>query len=290
MEFLRRHQVLLASAFFLSASIVLLSLNRGSEQRVDPLGTLFLEAARPVQGVLTAVMARTGDLWDSYVDLVEVRAENERLRELVRALEGDHHRLEELKLENARLRELLALRKRISGEAITGRVIGRDTSEWFQVFTIDRGASDDVQAGQAVVCADGVVGRVIQSSPNASRVLLVSDHNSGVAALVQRSRARGILEGTLEGNALLKYVRRSDDVRVGDVVITSGLDGIFPKGLLLGRVSTVREEDHGLYQLAEVEPAVDFSKLEEVLVITSKAVAVEEDDTMGPAGVGKEAS
>jgi hypothetical protein len=121
----------------------------------------------------------------------------------------------------------------------------------------------------AVVCADGVVGRIASVSPHASRVLLISDHNSGVDALVQRTRARGILEGTLSGMASLKYVKPSEGLEVGDLVVTSGLDGIFPKGLRLGRVVGVTRRESGLFQLAEVVPFVDFSKLEEALILTT---------------------
>jgi rod shape-determining protein MreC len=119
----------------------------------------------------------------------------------------------------------------------------------------------------AVVSPGGVVGRVVSTSPNAARVLLLEDPSSGVDVLVQRSRARGIVEGSLNGGCQLKYVKHREDLRVGDLVATSGLDGIFPRGVAVGTISRLSREEGGLFQTAEVEPAVDFNKLEEVMVV-----------------------
>ena len=269
LEFLRRNQVLLASTLFLSLSFFLLSANRGGLRRIDPLGTVFLEVLQPLQGVTATGVGQVRSLWTSYVSLVGVVGENRDLRDRVRTLEAERQRLTELELENARLERLLDFRSSMPAKALTARVVGKDASGWFETFTLDRGEQDGVQPGMAVVCADGVAGRIASVSPHASRVLLVSDHNSGVDALIQRTRARGILEGTLSGTASLKYVKPSEELEVGDLVVTSGLDGIFPKGLRLGRVVGVTRRESGLFQLAEVVPFVDFSKLEEVLILTT---------------------
>ena len=269
LEFLRRNQVLLASTLFLTLSFFLLSANRGGLRRVDPLGTIFLEVLQPLQGVTATGVGQVRSLWTSYVSLVGVVSENKELRDRVRAFEAERQRLTELELENARLERLLDFRASMPSKALTARVVGKDASGWFETFTLDRGADDGVAPGMAVVCADGVAGRIASVSPHASRVLLVSDHNSGVDALVQRTRARGILEGTLSGMASLKYVKPSEELEVGDLVVTSGLDGIFPKGLRLGRIVGVTRREAGLFQLAEVVPFVDFSKLEEVLILAT---------------------
>jgi len=269
LEFLRRNQVLLSSGLFLTLSFALLTVNRDGLRRFDPLGVVFLEVLRPLQSVTTNTSGRVSGLWGSYLDLVGVEADNQRLRERLRQLEAEHHRDTEIELENHRLQRLLDFRNDVPSQGVTAGVTGKDASGLFQTFTLDRGESDGVKAGMAVVAPDGVVGRIGQASPHASRVLLISDHNSGVDALVQRTRARGIVEGALNGGCSMKYIKRGDDVAVDDVVVTSGLDGIFPKGVLIGTVNHVTRKDVGLFQIAEVTPAAEFGKLEEVWVITT---------------------
>src|SRR5439155_24980271 len=130
-----------------------------------------------------------------------------------------------------------------------------------RTLLIGRGERDGVVRGAAVLAPAGIVGHVFQVSPNAARVLLVADHNSGVDALVQRTRARGIVQGTADGGCGLKYVKRTEDIQVGDTVVTSGLDGIFPKGLPIGKVVSVDKRGQGLFQYAEIAPRVDAEQL-----------------------------
>ena len=276
LEFLRRNQVLLGSGVFLSLSLALLVVNRGGTRRFDPLGAVFLELLRPLQSVTAQATREVSSVWTRYVGLLNAEAENRRLRDRLRALEAEHHRDAEIEFENRRLSHLLDFKSHLPSQVVTARVIGRDASEIFQTLILDRGERDGVKPAMAVVCAEGVIGRIAQSSPHASRVLLLSDHNSGVDALVQRTRARGIVEGALSGSCSMKYIKRGDEVQAGDVVVTSGLDGIFPKGILIGRVSSVSRKDVGLYQVADVVPAVDFAKLEEVLVLASAPEQVNE--------------
>lgn len=278
-EFLRRNQVLLTAGFFLLFSFALLTANRSGVRRIDPLGSVFLEVLEPLQNVTVTVLSYGGSIWSRYLRLVHVEDENRRLTERLRILEAENHRASEIELQNQRLQELLEFRAQIPTDAVAARVTGKDASGWFQTVTIDRGDADGIRPGMAVVCAEGVVGRIAQTSRHAARVLLISDHNSGVDALTQRTRARGIVEGSPNGACAMKYIKRTEDVDVGDVVVTSGLDGIFPKGLLVGRVTGVTRKDYGLFQVAVVVPMVEFSKLEEVLVVTSPPP--DGDDSVG---------
>jgi rod shape-determining protein MreC len=299
LEFLRRNQVLFASGLFLTLSFALLTANRGAVRRFDPLGVVFLEILEPLQGVTLTGLESIQGVWGRYLSLVGVARENESLKERLRLLEAERHRAAEIELQNQRLQLLLDFRTELAGEAIAARVVGRDASTLFHSFTLDRGQRDGLEPGMAVVCADGVVGRIAQVSPNASRVLLLINYNSGVDAIVQRTRARGIVEGVLEGGATMKYLRQTEDVEVGDVVMTSGLDGIFPKGVMIGRILQVERKDYGLFQVATILPAVDFSRLEEVLVITSppaiegetfrSAVEMEEEKAAKKDGAAEEA-
>ena len=275
-EFLRRNQVLLSSGLFLAFSLVLVTANRSGIRRFDPVGVVFLEVLRPLQAVTTRFAGQLDGIWIRYVGLIDTEADNQRLRERLRELEAEHSHDVEIELENQRLARLLDYRTDLPSQVVTARVIGKDATGLFQSLTLDRGQHDGVRPGMAVVCPDGVVGRIAQSSPHASRVLLLSDHNSGVDALVSRTRARGIVEGTLSGNCSMKYIKRSDEIDVNDAVVTSGLDGMFPKGIRIGRVSGVTRKDVGLYQVAEVTPAVDFAKLEEVMVLLSPPQEVNE--------------
>ncbi len=268
-EFLRRNQVLLSSGLFLLLSLVLLTVNRGRVRRFDPLGAVFLEVLRPLQAVTTQTTGALGNLWTRYVSLVGVDAENRELKRRLRSLEAEHRRDAEIELENRRLARLLDFQGDVPSQFVTARVIAKDAEGLFQSFTLDRGEGSGIEPGMAVVCADGVVGRIAQVSPHASRVLLISDHNSGVDALVQRTRARGIVEGGLNRTCSMKYIKRGDEIDVNDDVVTSGLDGLFPKGILIGRVSRVTRKDLGLSRVAEVVPSADFAKLEEVLVLKS---------------------
>lgn len=266
LEFVRRNRVLLSSGFFLLCSLGLLSANARQPGRIDPLGHVFLEVMAPFQRITAGVTGGTRGLWDRYVDLVGVQAENERLRNRLRDLEARGTHQGEMELMNRRLKRLLALQKELPTRAVAASVTARDASVWFQSLTLNKGELDGIQSGMPVMAPEGVVGLISSTSPHASRVILLTDPNSGIDVLIQRTRVRGIVSGLLEQGTILKYVKRSDDVRVGDRVVASGLDGVFPKGLPVGRVTKVSRKDRGLFLYAEVTPDADASRLEEVLV------------------------
>jgi rod shape-determining protein MreC len=264
---LRRYSVLFSTGTLLLVSLALLVTNTRGPRRVDPLGVVFLELITPIGHLLSNVSSAMSRTWHAYVDLVGVRQEREWLRRRVRELEGQAQRAAGIESQNARLQALLDLREGMPGQSVAAHLTGVDASGLFRTATINKGESDGVSKGMAVVAPLGVVGKVVSTSPNAARVLLLEDPSSGVDALVQRSRARGIVEGSLNGGCQLKYVKHREDLRVGDLVVTSGLDGIFPRGVPVGTIVRLAREEGGLFQTAEIEPAVDFNKLEEVLVV-----------------------
>jgi rod shape-determining protein MreC len=266
LEFVRRNRVLLSSGFFLLCSLVLLSANARQPGRLDPLGHVFLEIMAPFQRLAAGMGGMTRAVFERYVFLVGTQAQNEALRARIRDLERRATHQSEMELMNRRLKRLLALGRELPTRAVAAEVAARDASVWFQSLTLNKGESDGIQTGMPVLAPEGVVGLIASTSPRASRVLLLTDPNSGIDVLIQRTRVRGILSGLLERGTTLKYVKRSDDVRVGDRVVTSGLDGVFPKGLPVGRVTQVSRKDRGLFLYAEVTPEADASRLEEVLV------------------------
>jgi rod shape-determining protein MreC len=259
--------VLVTTTGLLLISLSLLMVNTRGQRRVDPLGVVFLEAVTPVANLSGSMTTRLGDAWRAYIDLVGVREEREWLRERVRDLERTIDANLQIRRENERLNALLDLREALGGMPIAARVTGIGASPLFHTATLDRGTSQGILEGMAVLAEDGVVGRVVATSPNASRVLLLEDPASGVEAIVQRSRARGILEGGSDGRFHLKYIKPDEELRIGDSVVTSGFDQIFPRGIALGRIVALRAPPNGLFQTAEVLPAVDFGKLAEVLVL-----------------------
>jgi len=221
----------------------------------------------PIQKGVTGTVRFLQHQWESYFHLVSVSAENEKLRRELGAARAQLNHYRETLLANVRLQNLLKFRSAVEGRVVAAQVIGRGTSPWFQSVFIDKGSSAGLTKGMPVVVSEGVVGQIVGVAPGYARVMLIVDQNSGLDALVQRTRARGIVQGSSGGTCRFKYVLRKEDVRVGDVVISSGLDHVFPKGVRVGRISGVERRNSGIFQDVILVPSVDFEKLEEVLVM-----------------------
>lgn len=214
---------------------------------------------RPARGLF----AWATDLGVSRSQLEQLRSQNERLRTRVAELE-------EARLENERLRRLVKLAKAGGVTSRAARVIGRPTNSWEGIITIDLGTADGITAGMPVIGPRGLLGQTVEAAPSSSRVRLITDQRSGVAAMIQRNRSVGIVKGTLEGRLVLDFVSKETTVKAGDVVITSGLGGVYPKGIVIGEVSAVDRDSNALYQRIRVEPAGDIVGLEEVLVLVEE--------------------
>jgi rod shape-determining protein MreC len=240
---------------------------------------VLLEVMHPLQIGVTAASSYVGLAWDRYVALWSLRQENEQLRRRVRDLENTARRAGEVELANQRLGRLLELQHRLGdlgSQTVSARIVGRSPLAWVKTVVLDKGSNQGVAKGMAVLAPDGTVGQVVSSSPNAARVLLVADINSAVDALMSHTRTHGIVSGTREGSCILKYVARLDDVIVGDAVLTSGQDGIFPKDQVIGTVERVGTQDGGMFQNVEVKLSVDLAKVEEVLVVAPGTVRAAE--------------
>jgi rod shape-determining protein MreC len=266
-ERLWRYRIPLTSVLLSIFSVFLVSISARAPQHRDPVARLLLDGLAPLQAGVTWLTATLRLTWDGYVNLVQIRADAERLRARLSAIEQQLVRLEELEQANRRLEALMQFRAAFEGPALGARVIGRAPLPWSDTLTIDRGQRDGVRRGMAVISPQGVVGQIAEASQTAARVLLLTDHNSGIDALVQRSRARGIVQGASQDGCHMKYIPRGDDVAVGDRVVTSGLDGVFPKGLVIGEVSEVSRRHRGLLQVAVVRPSAALDRVEEVLVV-----------------------
>ena len=221
----------------------------------------------PFQKITTSSISFIRDVWSHYFCLVAVKQENDKLKKaLSRAIEKNNQ-FNEIEIFNLRLRKLLNFRKNMAGQVLVAEVIGKDPSPWFKTIIINKGKSDGVERGLPVLMPEGIVGQVIDASLHSSKVILVVDQISAIDALVQRTRARGIIKGDSTGQCFFMYVLRKHDIKVGDTIVSSGLDTVFPKGLRIGKVSDVIKRNSGIFQEVIVTPYVDFEKLEEVLVV-----------------------
>jgi rod shape-determining protein MreC len=227
----------------------------------------MLEVLRPVQAGTANFGAGLRSIYHDYLNLVQVRQENERLIAELARVKAEQARMAELEAENRHLTELLELRDVLGADAIAANVIGSDATGISHTLILGQGSAGGLRPGMAVLSNEGVVGRIIETSPHASRVLLIDDHNSALDGFDQRSRARGIVAGMVDDGVIMKYVDRSQDIRTHDTIVTSGLDGIFPRGLLVGNVSGVHREGPGLFLSVQLAPAVSFRELEQVLVV-----------------------
>ncbi|MEJ2746253.1 MAG: rod shape-determining protein MreC [bacterium] len=196
--------------------------------------------------------------------------ENIALRWRVRELSREVAELRDTKNENQRLRRILNFKMSSQYELLPAQVIGRDTRNWYSSVVIDRGTLDGVRADMAVIGDDGVVGKVIESAPEVSTVLLIADKRSRIGGIVERTRENGVVEGTSFNTCRLSYLPRRAKARAGDKVLTSGVGGIYPKGLYIGECAGVYEGEGGLYTSADILPGVNVGTLEEVLVIVGE--------------------
>lgn len=225
------------------------------------------EVLRPLDTVISLFTGGIagGGAW--VTELARAFSENRELRERLVRLEALQVERGELDQELLRLRELVELREERAPGGIVARVIRHDPTSWSEGVIINRGSSHGVQEGSAVIDPRGVVGQVIVVGTNTSQVLLITDPESGIDGVLQEGRARGVVEGRGSVTAEWRFVVREAPVRVGERVVSSGADGVFPRGLLLGIVSAIDPSGDGLFQSVEVRPAADLSRIEEVLII-----------------------
>jgi rod shape-determining protein MreC len=267
--FLRKNQILISSCLCVFLSLYIVNAAARGQLKSDPIGPVIMWLLRPLQVGVQATMIWVEDLEQSYLSLAAYKAENERLRKRIQQLEIERNESLETQATNRRLQQLLEFRNHLPPRSITASIIANTASTWFQSCLLDKGSAEGIRKAMAVVTPLGAVGQVVAVTPHTAKVLLVTDPNSGVDVLVQRTRARGIVSGSLEGGPVMKYVKRSEDIQVGDRLVTSGLDGIFPKAVLVGTVIKVRKENLGLFQYIEVMPAVTSTHAEEVMAVSA---------------------
>ena len=224
--------------------------------------------AIPIEGMAT-LDRDVREWWMQYIALQGVSERNRELREQVRQLTGEVNRLRERVLTAERFGALVEFQKNASIRTMAARVIGRDPSNWYQGVILNKGEDDGIRVQMGVITPAGVVGRIVRISGSTSIALLAIDPNVAIAGIVQRTRDEGMVQGTSQGLVRMKYIPPLSSVKKGDAVVTSGLTGGFPRGTLIGTVSRVEESEDSLFQTADVVPAVQFRRLDEVLIVVS---------------------
>lgn len=261
------------------AVIPLIALNSGGKSAADLhwLDRIAVQISGPVQNAITWTIDTTWDGIEGYLLLLHTRDVNRELSEENRKLFKEIAGFQEMALENHRIKKLIEFNDPIAGKKIIARVIAQDVSPEFRSLRLDKGYEKGIVKGMAVITPEGIIGRVLRVSKDFSDVLTLLDSSSAIDGIIQRSRSRGVIEGLSESSLTMKYLRRTDDIQVGDQVLTSGIGGIFPKGLSIGKISNVSKQNFGITQKVEVSPSVDFSKLEEVTVIDPPKLPLEDE-------------
>jgi rod shape-determining protein MreC len=259
--------VALVVAVFI-VNLALLTLTSRSKTEVNGVESIAIPVIAPFQRTVARAIRFTNSIWEDYFDLVNVAKENKALIKSLGKITEQLNQYHETELLNDRLKTYLSFRKEIKSHILAASVIAKDSSPWYRTILIDKGKKDGVKVGCPVVVPEGIAGQIVTVSGHFSKVLLIIDRNCAVDALVQRTRARGIVKGESSERCRFDYVLRKNDVATGDTVVSSGLDGVYPKGLRVGMVTEVLTGNSGIFQAVTMEPFVEFEKLEEVLIIT----------------------
>lgn len=254
--------------------VLLISAQVNARSGVPILELVTFGVLSEVQRGTSAVAGGVRNIWGDYVDLRGVRVENEALKRRLAEAQIQVQEQRAVADRSRSLEQLLELRDGVNLKTTAAEIIGAGATPDFRTVTIDKGLLQGLAADMAVIAPDGVVGRVVTPSPRAAKVQLLIDRNAAAGALTERSRAQGVAVGLGDARLRLDYVSEVSDVLVGDVVVTSGIDGIFPKGFIIGRVDSV-EKSGGGYRQILIKPSVDFSNLEEVLVVLTPSPARE---------------
>ena len=248
------------------AHIILISAQVNSRSGVPVLETVTFGVFAEIQRAAAAVFNGVRQTWNGYFDLRGVRAENDVLKHQLDSLQVELQQQRILAERSQQLQRLLQLRDQAGLPTTAADVIGVGASPDFQTITINKGTNDGIKADMAVISPAGVVGRVVTPSRRAAKVQLLIDRNAAAGSLVERTRVQGVVLGTGESILRMEYVAELGDVKSGDTVVTSGVDGIYPKGFVIGQVDKV-EREGGAYKIITVRPVVDLRSLETVLVV-----------------------
>lgn len=258
--------------------LIIISVKSYNVSYVNKFGDYISFLIKPAQKVMYAVSQYVNDVFASIAEIGSLKRENIKLKDEVLKLQEQNRKLKELVIENERLRDMLNFKKKNEGVKFIGaNVIARNSLDTFDLIIIDVGKKNGVKPGMAVITSKGLVGKVIQVSENWSKVLSILDQTSAVSGIDVRTRDTGIVRGSEEnsGNVLtMEYIPIDSKMKVGDEIVTSGLGGIFPKGLYIGKVISISRSTGNLMKIAKIKPGADFMRLEDVYVVLSNSLDI----------------
>ncbi len=264
-----KNKILLALLVIISVGIATFQFRESGTVVFGFIHRLVLSASAPIQIGITKVVTPVGDFISSIPELFNLREQNLLLQKDVETLRSENARLKEHEIENEQLKKLLKSAEQSVFDVKLAYIIGRSPLNWRAIAIIDIGASDGIQIGMPVISATGLVGKVIEVSNKAAEVQLITDQYSSVSARDQSTRAVGLIEGTINGSINFNLIEKDQSIVKGDLIVTSGFGGVFPKGILIGKVDDVQDKPYLFYKQITVTPFVNFSNIEEVLVITN---------------------
>jgi rod shape-determining protein MreC len=267
-----RNLTILVGVLFLQVLGLAMQVKRsGDSENTRLIRVWAVDAVTPFERALVWVQQSGGNLWHNYFYLRGVRAENRELKQQIDQMRLEQVRLNEDAEQARRLQALLGFKEQFieEGDTVAAQVIGTSGNDLSQSIYIDKGSNEGIKTDMAVITADGIVGKVLHAYPTTSQVLMINDQTSGVGAMLEKTRVQGVLKGTPNASVVLERVMSDEKVSPGDVVLSSGGDQIFPKGLPVGTVTKV-SPGHEMFLNIQVKPAADLSRLEEVLVVTAK--------------------
>jgi rod shape-determining protein MreC len=269
MFLLRKYKTAIFVVTLLVLALIMFSYNLKYGADGNFFRKIVLEMVAPAQKVLSSSVKSVNDAWLRYVLLVGIEEENKNLKNKINELKAALILYQEGYLEAQRLRKLLDIKDDYNYHFVSARVIGKEQAALSKTILINKGAAHGLKTGMPVIAPPGLIGRLVDVSWHVSKVLLFIDESSNVGAIVQRTRTQGVVSGAGPRGLILKYISKTQDVKEGDVIVSSGMGGVFPKGLLIGQVSHVDRQNSGLFLKINIAPFVDFSKLEEILILAS---------------------
>lgn len=297
-DFLKRIRLPALLIFLVLLTVLSMLEHNDFRQRINTEGNIFqrllLDAARPLQNLIKVPSRFISGAWEDYVFLIDLKNDNDRLREKVLHQEQEIFEYKEALVSSGHLQRIAEMRSDFEVPLLPAKIVGQDVSPWFRSVLLERGINALVQKGMPVVADAGLVGIITATSPNTSRAMLILDRQSSLSGIIQRSRTRGIVRG--DGTRALDFVLmvEGDDVEEGDVVLTSGIDGIYPKGLVIGKILKMKRDKESLVQIVQITPSVDFGRMEQVFVMEKRGPTMNllygvsgkpKIDTLGDQGV-----
>jgi rod shape-determining protein MreC len=275
----RRLPVSLLVAVLVAIAVVSMVVDRravleGGRALPGWLGSV-LDITAPVQDAVAMPFDAVRNAWDGYISLLHVKLQNDALQGEVSRLSEENLQLREALVASGRLQRIADMREHYEVPMLPTELVGVDTSPWFRSVLVDHGRNRGVLSGMPVISEKGLVGLITATSLRSAKAMLVLDRQTSVDGVIQRSRSRGTVRGRGSDELEFEFVARNSDVQVNDLVITSGLGGVYPKGLFIGTISEVSDPGTQLLQRATIRPAVDFGRLEQVFVMLRRGPTME---------------